>query len=702
MSHPTSESSTKRRKIRKGTASCWECRRRKVRCSLVDSPESVCRACQRRGTKCITQDLPDEGDQDILSAPRAPASPRIRDLGPSSPAVSGSAISHNPTARTRSTHTHVPPRTVPLSAPGHAQTSQHQTPVSEELYASLPLYEDIQVLRKLSADVPITFDAFITVPYSDIEKKGLDETAALLETPSAETHPVLIAKYMLRIAMIFQSLDFKRSGKQLTALSDAPQPMTKRLVETAIRLLTSRDELLGTVEGLQCVMIEGSYHANCGNFRAAWIAFRKAMSLAQVMGIHRPGHGPVRYLDPCRKVDTSFLWYRIIYIDRFMGLMMGLPQGSMDRSMAAEGALATDTPLGRLERLHCVIASRILERNETDLADLDTIREVDYDLQKAADTMPAGWWVVPDSVGQPSADNHSNPVTVHWDILRLLTQIYHYGLINQLHLPFALRFANTDQPQLHEYSQTSCTNASREILTRYAALRSSNRVAHSCRVVDFFTLSSALLLLIAHLRQHARNHDLTCGFNPLAHQRQSDRALVQTAVDNLHKIAWISQDRIIANSADLISRLLAIEAEAARGRAYSTQSIGSPDMVAQELENGPPPGNKGLRFCIPYFGFVKIVPGGPITKEKETGETAGRGVGQLQTPESGEVVGSDMDIHPQPGLFGITGSDLQVQPWYAYPRSTRADDWTLQGLDMTFFDSLFQSFTVPDENASVF
>ena len=56
LSDHDSEPTLKRRKIRKGTQSCWECKRRKVRCS----GEQICQNCQRRGTPCIGQDLPDE------------------------------------------------------------------------------------------------------------------------------------------------------------------------------------------------------------------------------------------------------------------------------------------------------------------------------------------------------------------------------------------------------------------------------------------------------------------------------------------------------------------------------------------------------------------------------------------------------------------------------------------------------------------
>ncbi|KAL4948801.1 hypothetical protein BDW69DRAFT_188918 [Aspergillus filifer] len=696
----SSEISTpnKRRKIRKGTTSCWECKRRKVRCSLVDHPDRACTACYRRGKQCVTQDLPDRPDDpDALPAPGAVSEPRGSVPSPTRATNTCYPDTHTDTHTNTDTDTRI---TLDLSAPAvrPIQTSHSQPAISQELYSNLPCKEEIDVLSKVVAHVPITFHSFMTIPYPHIEKHGVNETASLLDMPTSETHPVILAKYLLRACMILQSLDFSKSGKELTALSVAPQLLTRQLAEPAIRLVTSRDELLGSIEGIECVLMEGSYQANCGNFRPAWIAFRKAMSLAQVIGIHRSDHGQVRFIDPSRKVNTSFLWHRIVYIDRFMCLMMGLPQGSMDRTMAAKRYLDAGTPMGRLERLHCVIASRILERNDTGSASSDDIRKIDRDLQTAADAMPSEWWAVPDSIGLASiTDNHNQ--TVDWTILRLVTQLYHYGLVNQLHLPFMLRFTETKQPELHNYSQGACVNASREILARYIALRSSTRVAHSCRVVEFFTLSSALLLMVAHLREHARTPS-ELAFNPLAHQRQGDRAMVSQAVQNLQKIAWISQDRIIANSADLLSRLLDIEAEAAKGRPYTTRSIGTPDEVAQETENGPPPINKGLRFCIPYFGFVRITPQGPLSKEAT--QSSGAIVSSLPTPDSTRTATYPRQIEIQNIQLATVepGVESEVHPWYTYPGSIGADDWAIQGLDMTFFDCLFQTPTPLGDNGA--
>lgn len=55
------ESEAKRRKIRKGTRSCWECKRRKTRCVFDNSAEdALCFGCQRRGTTCVSQEFPEE------------------------------------------------------------------------------------------------------------------------------------------------------------------------------------------------------------------------------------------------------------------------------------------------------------------------------------------------------------------------------------------------------------------------------------------------------------------------------------------------------------------------------------------------------------------------------------------------------------------------------------------------------------------
>ena len=49
----------RRRKIRKGTRSCWECKRRKNKCTWSRNEER-CDGCHRRGTRYISQEFPQE------------------------------------------------------------------------------------------------------------------------------------------------------------------------------------------------------------------------------------------------------------------------------------------------------------------------------------------------------------------------------------------------------------------------------------------------------------------------------------------------------------------------------------------------------------------------------------------------------------------------------------------------------------------
>lgn len=50
----------KKRKVRKGTLSCWECKRRKIRCTFAALTDTICDGCRSRQTRCISQEFHDE------------------------------------------------------------------------------------------------------------------------------------------------------------------------------------------------------------------------------------------------------------------------------------------------------------------------------------------------------------------------------------------------------------------------------------------------------------------------------------------------------------------------------------------------------------------------------------------------------------------------------------------------------------------
>ncbi|KAJ8123750.1 hypothetical protein ONZ43_g372 [Nemania bipapillata] len=567
------------------------------------------------------------------------------------------------------------------------------------------------------------------VPYDELERGEFVSNRAFLYTPPPGTHPVLLTKYMFDLATALHYLD-PETYRQLDRLSQKPHVLATRLADAARRLVTTDDELLGTVEGLQCVMMEGIYQANCGNLRRAWIAFRRAMVAGQLMGIHRPLSRPLKLIDPSTRFDAQFFWNRIVYTDRFHCLMLGLPQGSSDRSMASESALAKDTPLGRLERKHCAIASRIVERNDADPASLDsaTLKQIDHELQEAAKTMPSNWWLVPNLSAVNAAAGKSDR-SVFWEMLRLVTQLYHYNLLNQLYLPYILRPNPAESWPGH--FQLTCANASREVLSRFIAFRSFNRVPFCCRAVDFFALVAALTLLLVHLDSHQRRHSHndtssnSGNLDVLAHQHQGDRALLEQALENMDALARINNDTLSAKSAGLVRRLLDIEAGATSGEVSDTQGEG----LAEEAQGQAQDDAHVLRIGIPHFGTIRITCEGvskmtppntaPVssathhdnfTSEPEPGlaeaslsTSATKTPPAVQCPPTSHNDMASTQLQQQPNLLDHENSTIEpdrldfhysgtmddaFQPYLNPGPTATFEEWVLQGADTAFFSNL--------------
>src|ERR1700748_2340507 len=73
------EPESKRRRVRKGTHSCWECKRRKVKCRLASPEDTICIHCTRRGAQCISQEL-ELSEEPIQAADTAGSVPRDEGL----------------------------------------------------------------------------------------------------------------------------------------------------------------------------------------------------------------------------------------------------------------------------------------------------------------------------------------------------------------------------------------------------------------------------------------------------------------------------------------------------------------------------------------------------------------------------------------------------------------------------------------------
>jgi hypothetical protein len=217
--------------------------------------------------------------------------------------------------------------------------------LSQALYEALPTPKDIEIISKARGDLSARFYQMLTVSYNDLDKSDPQSLDSLFELPGPNAHPILIGLYMLRIATFIQHLH-PNLHKNLQGLSEPPRQIMSRLFTTAVNLVNSNESLISNIEGIECVMMESLWHTNGGDLRKGLTAIRRAMTIAQLMGFHRSkSSAQCKLLDSERQVQPKFIWFRIVFAERHICLMLGLPQSSIDQSMASKEVLESDTPM---------------------------------------------------------------------------------------------------------------------------------------------------------------------------------------------------------------------------------------------------------------------------------------------------------------------------------------------------------------------
>lgn len=533
------------------------------------------------------------------------------------------------------------------------------------LHEALPSVQDTTSILKASLYSSVLALASLVVPYKVIEDEADNIIETTLHIPGPNKQPVLLARHMLRLAACLHHLH-PSMHEEISTLSEPPRAMMQRLADTAISLVTTNDELLGSIEGLQCIMIESVYQMNKGSLRRSWVACRRAMTIAQLMGLHRSNsQGRYKVLDQKTTLFPHHMWLRIVSLERHLCLMLGFPQGSNDRSMATDDLLAHETPMGRLERLHCVLASRILERNETipGAKNIGLTRDLDEELQKVARTLPSKWWLTPNLKVDPN-----NRQALFWNTRRLFAHMFHYSLLIQLHLPYML--GSSQSEQVCHYSRITCVNASREVILRFITLRSFDDIACDCRTVEFLALMAAMALLIAHLE----GQRLESG-NLLAHQYITDRALIEQVQEHMAKLHQLNGDPLSAQSASLLGRLLIIDSE---------NSLANEEQIALSDQDD----DIAISPQTPYSTIIRIAHEGII---KPAPRLQGTPNLTVFMPESFDATTAAVGYSSTDDTLEMPSFNFALQQGDLPSLTAGLDDWAFQGVDTAFFDSLLRS-----------
>jgi hypothetical protein len=461
----------------------------------------------------------------------------------------------------------------------------------------------------------------------------------------SKQHPTLIARTLLYISLCLQRLP-SNFDINVLHLPSSVESRIDRYISTVQTLITSDDDLVASMEGLECLILQGLFHINAGNPRRSWLTFRRALNIAQLMGLH--------------KKDTPvpggrMMWFQIVQFDRYFGLLLSLPCGGADDGFEP-GENFQNPEMDKdilFSRTLCHITASIIERNANEnLQAYAATQEIEESLEQLARNMPASWWVVPASL----TGHRTQSAAEAFD--RLLNQIWFFQLEAFLHIPFMLR---ASAERRFEYSKFSCLKASRELIHRYLALRTSENNSFRCQTVDFGALIATVTLLLSLLELPLANESVE-----VKEQKESDRALVRTVITSMEELSMDGKDAVAKKCVSVMKTLLSADSPA-----------------------GPNGGH--LRLTIPYFGTINIARPPEDPAQQESGL-----FNSMQTPAvpqgQQQAIPDWQGLHYQPQnqvhapVISFTSSQFS-----AHLSHHQIEDWGLQEADTLFFDSLLET-----------
>jgi len=412
-------------------------------------------------------------------------------------------------------------------------------------------------------------------------------------------------------------------------------------MSTAESLLASDEGPAGTLDGLECMLLQSDFYVNTGNLRKVWLIVRRAVSLAQLLGLYRKTDARMR---PKLALRENTIWSELWQRDRGFSLILGLPYAALESQkpqlISDDNGSDLQSPKWLLRDLGVVMGHIIDRDQDLEGTTYSTTLKIEEELEECHGNMSAEWWAF-----TPSLDTATDTLCGMF-----MAKMRFYTVQRLLHLPYLLR-AFGDRK--YQSSRLATLQSSREMINVYNVLRDEKRpVLKVCDMADFQVFAAAMtltvdLLACPHPPDH---HDL--------HREERDWQLVlQTAV----KLRRFSQSRKGCRVATLGARVLE---DFSNLRTRSTEEV--------------------CKVDIPYFGKLEIHPRDTRHNEQDPhAHSVAQTIDQTQTRQDfvGGLEGSMMSaVSTDSYLFPTSAAS---HPWQAADESWMhmldpglADDWS--------------------------
>ncbi|KAL4783316.1 major facilitator superfamily domain-containing protein [Aspergillus varians] len=488
--------------VRKGTKSCTECRRRKVRCVRIPEDAPICRQCTERNTSCVAQTSSARPQQ----AQRLPSRYRIAQLEAQVNRLTKivnnieAKVGGNPSIEPEQTTAHSPSSddfdgessaSEFLIAEEPAQLrslfqndwlsvdtdQRHELLQERRVKASAHLLESVRPsLQKLipskerTAEMMVcSYDWLQTMQYVLPQPSAPTSNQEILGQYEDMCRPdvgvVSLASWLLVVAI---------TAHQVPQGTDTPEnasgwfrkriEFARNVSDTVEHVVMAHDRLVGTLEGLGMTIHFIRLQMARGNPQKSWLKLRHLIAIAELMGL--PKAAQLARVKKANRADQVIqdnkvqLWEIICTIDRLSAMLINLPPYTR-RSIMSPRPLLIDgvvQPAAYITRL-MDITPKIYDMEDLSATEGSTARlyasalEIAREARELASQTPKSWWVI-NETDELKPDH--------------IVQYMHYCVVMKAHLPVALR---QDRSEEYLYSRLACIDACESIADRYKFIR---------------------------------------------------------------------------------------------------------------------------------------------------------------------------------------------------------------------------------------
>ncbi|KAF2193370.1 hypothetical protein K469DRAFT_651726 [Zopfia rhizophila CBS 207.26] len=433
--------------------------------------------------------------------------------------------------------------------------------IRRSLVALLPSQQDASVILESTNGWMIFSSTY--KPAKVLFVNGDPESYSLDMSAVAQEPSVVVARTLLHLAICIGSLPPSFDISRLSHIWSLDTTM-QNYVTTVTTLVTSSDEQVSTLPGLETLMLLAVFHMNNANLRQSWLIIRRALNLAHLMGFHHIISHPSSS-STIEAVDAAkFIWRGLVDADRYLGLHLRLPFA------ADEYPCPEDASPALVHRSSLCAISREISNINHSITPQSYVQAlaVDEKLDSSMKALSKQFWEVPNI--PPTARTNESAAVIE----RLIVQIWHFELKIFLHLPFLLRAPKESK---FEFSKITALQAARNVIMRWFALRNAEITQACCRLAELGVFIATVTIALDILIEMGTKEK-----SEVQRTRGSDFAMVCRVIGEMEKLSKASsREKIAHRSAIILKKILS--------------SVDPSKRTAGKA-----------RLTIPYFGTIEV------------------------------------------------------------------------------------------------